>query len=325
MVRELFQEIGGTVDTVTVDEKQLMVYWYPDSDIDNAVEKLLPLLQAGRLAEAALLMELLKSDDKDNVVLLYNLGMAYSDLGILENAIPMLAKLTDLEPKHTNGLVALGVALMRLDSIADAENALRRAVQSDETNPWAFRNLGAALLKQKRGSEAVAALRKATELNATDDQAWYGLAEALEMTSDIIGADLAYQHVLAINEFGKMAEATRSARSRIAVSQFRSVSPTKDRMDAVMYILGALEKYAAMSDGEVKKVGFEIAMLGTRGIDINDSTSKYKLKSLPGEFSGLHLLCLEYVAFKRIDPSMDIGFDLAQEYRSALSIQGMKK
>jgi hypothetical protein len=47
------------------------------------------------------------------------------------------------------------------------------------------------------------------------------------------------------------------------------------------------------------------------GLDVNDSTPKYRLRSLPGEFSGLHLVAIEYVAFKQVTPQTDIGFDFA--------------
>jgi hypothetical protein len=88
-----------------------------------------------------------------------------------------------------------------------------------------------------------------------------------------------------------------------------------------MYLLEALERFAAMPAAEVKKVGYEIAMLGTKGIDINDPTAKYSIKTFPGDYSGLRLLCFEYVSFKQIDPSLDIGFDLSKEYASALLLR----
>ena len=71
---------------------------------------------------------------------------------------------------------------------------------------------------------------------------------------------------------------------------------------------------------QVQKIGFEIAILETRGLDINDSTPKYTLQSMPGKFSGLHLLCFEYVAFQQIAPGKDIGFDLSAEYQTARSL-----
>ena len=56
------------------------------------------------------------------------------------------------------------------------------------------------------------------------------------------------------------------------------------------------------------------------GLDNDDLTDKYKLKSLPGTFSGLHLLAIMYTAFKQIDPTMDTGADFAAEYQAALEM-----
>jgi hypothetical protein len=63
-------------------------------------------------------------------------------------------------------------------------------------------------------------------------------------------------------------------------------------------------------------------MLGTRGLDVNDPAPKYTLTSIPGKFSGLHLLCIEYVGFQIIDPSIDLGFDLSAEYAAARKRHG---
>lgn len=48
---------------------------------------------------------------------------------------------------------------------------------------------------------------------------------------------------------------------------------------------------------------------------------RYLLRSLPGRFSGLHMVYLMYAAFKIIDPTGDIGFDLAKEYALANQIR----
>jgi hypothetical protein len=64
----------------------------------------------------------------------------------------------------------------------------------------------------------------------------------------------------------------------------------------------------------VQAIGFEIALLGQRGIDVNDPAEKYMLRSLPGSFSGLHLTALMYVSFQQIAPDQLISFDLAAEY-----------
>ena len=87
-----------------------------------------------------------------------------------------------------------------------------------------------------------------------------------------------------------------------------------------MYCLGAIQKFDKMSQSEVQKIGFEIARLGQRGLDTNDPTQKYRLKSLPGDYSGVNLVSLMDVAFKIIAPEQDMGFDLSKEYELAKSM-----
>ena len=82
--------------------------------------------------------------------------------------------------------------------------------------------------------------------------------------------------------------------------------------------MGALQKFQGLDTEEVRRITYEIAMLGMNGLDVNDPAKKYSIKSLPGDYSGLHLLCIEYVGFKQIDPSVDLGFDLSKEYAAAL-------
>ena len=41
---------------------------------------------------------------------------------------------------------------------------------------------------------------------------------------------------------------------------------------------------------ETQEIAFEIALLGQRGLDINNPEQKYSLRTLPGKYSGLFLL-----------------------------------
>ncbi len=111
----------------------------------------------------------------------------------------------------------------------------------------------------------------------------------------------------------------------MAQKSFRSVTPSGIRLDAVMYCLGALEKFEIMPRDEVQQIGFEIALLGTRGIEVNDPAQKYTLRSLDGNFSGLHLVSLQYVAFKIIAPEQNIGFNLEDEYQAAEALFQKRK
>jgi hypothetical protein len=61
-------------------------------------------------------------------------------------------------------------------------------------------------------------------------------------------------------------------------------------------------------------------MLGTKGFDINDTDQQYQLRSMPGRFSGMQMVCIMYVGFKRIAPEYAASFDLSNEYAAALEI-----
>jgi hypothetical protein len=88
-------------------------------------------------------------------------------------------------------------------------------------------------------------------------------------------------------------------------------------------LLDELSKRSKASRGHLSPLSpitCEIAMLGSRGLNLNDSEKKHTLQSLPGYFSGLHLLCLQYVGFQILDPTIDVGIDLSAEYQAALEI-----
>ena len=62
-------------------------------------------------------------------------------------------------------------------------------------------------------------------------------------------------------------------------------------------------------------MGIEIALRRTRGIDVNSSEPQYTLSNMEGNFSGLYLVCLQYVAFQQFAPEQDIGFDLTRSMK----------
>lgn len=319
-VRTAFTNLKGVVQSLTVSNALVRVVWQYENHRTSYLDQIAKILSKGNYADGILLLELFLSNEPENPDLLYNLGMAYSDQNQLKQAIALLTKLIKTEPEHVNGRVALGVALARSHEDDDAIRELQIAIEKAPQNLWAHRNLGAALMHQKRYSEALEHLRLATEIDANDQAAWFGYGQALGKAEKLDEADQAYLKTIDIDEFSNIAELARKERSKLAQDTFHSRTPGIERMDAVMYCLGALQKFADMTSDEVQKIGFEIAMLGTRGLDVNDSTPKYTLHSLPGKFSGLHLVSIEYVAFKQLMPAQDIGFDLSKEYRMAISL-----
>ena len=66
-------------------------------------------------------------------------------------------------------------------------------------------------------------------------------------------------------------------------------------------------------------------MKGRTGLDINNPDKKYTLDSMGDSFTGLQLVSYMYVGFKIIDPKMDIGMDLSEEYKQALDLSSRER
>jgi len=289
--------------------------------VDTAVAR----LQRGEYQAAITTLEILRFHDPANTAVLYNLGMALSDQGQLPAAIAHLRRAGQLDPTDANTQIALGVALARDGKLEEAIVCLQNGVLLDPANPWAYRNLGGCQARLGRNTEAEANLRRAAELNPDDPAAHVGLGKVLLELKRSDEADEHFLRVIELDPFGAIGESAKESRTRIAEANFRSTGIGGLRPDAVMYLAGALELFASMTPKQVQSVGMEIAVLGLKGLDTNDPAQKYRLKCLPGPFSGLNLMCLMYVAFKQIAPDQDIGFDVTREYRAALEFVEARK
>jgi tetratricopeptide (TPR) repeat protein len=323
-LKKEFQGFGGTA-RIVVGSDVIHVTWAPDPEGPDPIDIALDRLRRGEYPQAIQGLQLLVKAHPDDPNVLYNLGMALSDVGQLDSAERHLRHLVEIDPTHSNARVALGVALARQRRNADAVEVLRSALAIEPDNPHALRNLGGCLLRSGETEEAVKALRRATEVSPDDQQAWFGLAEAEFDRDNLDEADGLFIKTIEIDPFSEIADLAKTRRSEIAQANFRSIGRGAERLDAVMYLLGAIEKFEAMSGADVQRVGFEVATVGMRGLDVNDPEQKYQLQSLPGRFSGLHMVCLMYAAFKIIAPEQDVGFDLSREYQAAMSLHIAKR
>jgi len=321
-----FEPTGGRV-TVSVGE-EIAVSWVPDGISPSPLERAVSFLREGHRHEAISLLGLLLLARPDDDLVLYNLGMAESDQGEFDAAIRHLTRATEIDPQNANAFVGLAVAQQRGDDTQAALKSLERAIGLDPDNGQAQLNLGAVLGGMGRGEDGRRHLREAARLMPGDQRALYALAYGLEQggsAEQLAEADGLYKQVIALDEQSDFAEQARRSRSGLAQRSFRAKTEMPARMDAVMYCLGALQKFAKMSQGEVQAVAFEIALLGQRGLDVNNPDPQYTLRSLPGDYSGLHLMSLMYVGFKQLAPDKDIGFDLAEEYRTAQRMLSAEK
>jgi hypothetical protein len=94
---------------------------------------------------------------------------------------------------------------------------------------------------------------------------------------------------------------------------------------ALIYFLGALERFEDMVDSRVLQIVSEIALLGQSGLDYSSPDKQYTLQSLPGEqFSGLQLMCLMHTGLKHVEPSADPGTGLDDAYSTAVMMHQAK-
>jgi len=321
VVRKLFRKLGGRIQKIEYTPQTMQVTWQQDLQAQDPVLPIADMLNRGERAEGMLLLRLLLSDQPDNPYVLYNLGMALSDQGKLAEATALLSHLVEVDPSHVNGWVALGVALLRNGEDERGIEALEQAVALEPRNPWAQRNLGAALAEVGRVYTGIEHLREATELAPDDDLAWYGLGQALEQAGDDDEADKAYRRVLQIDEFGQAAGLAREGLTRIAERVLRANAVDGLRMDAVWYMVDALDAFEGMTPAEVQQVGFEAAMLGRRGLDLNKTEPRYTLRTLPGDYSALNVVAIMYAAFRQFAPETDLGIDLSREYQAAVAMR----
>jgi Flp pilus assembly protein TadD len=237
-----FNRFGGW-SRIQVDAGTIEVSWTPDRQPPDPLEQIIGKLRHGDYGGAITLLQLFLSDRPNDVTILYNLGMALSDVGRLAEAEEHLQHTVDLAPDQINARVALGVALQRQGQAARAIEVLRAAVHRAPDNLWAQRNLGVCLLSAGQIQEAEACLRRATQMHPEDQQSWHGLAQVLERLGDTAEADEAYRKAIDIDEYSPIAELARQARTAMAQSAFRERLPGMKRPDAVMHCLDAIERF----------------------------------------------------------------------------------
>ncbi|NBV35133.1 MAG: tetratricopeptide repeat protein [Proteobacteria bacterium] len=315
-----FIDEGGAAEVV-VTKDRIIIRWSASSEAKSITERGINWLKEGDSEKgiATLRLALLRNPTDSDA--LFNLGMALSDQGVLEESVNFLKQSVAMHPSHAHGWVALGVAQARMGDDASAIESLKKAVIIDPKDGYSHKNLGALLSRMGNANEALKHLQTATQMLPTDPDAWFNLAGTLAEAGVLDGADEAYKKVIHLAPNGQLAHRSEAARNRIVESTFRERGVDL-RPDAFSYCFSALQRFDGMPKAEIQRITFEIAMLGTRGLRVNDPAEQYTLNAIPGKFSGLHLLCIEYVGFKLIDPSVDLGFDLSAEYAAACLIRG---
>jgi len=312
----------GQQALVSVDDEEIQVLTLPaDSD---PLDFVMTMLQNGRIKEAVPYLESMVKIDPSNAQVLYNLGIAYSEMGQFDEAIIRLKRAVQLNPRNAHAWTGIGVAYQRMGKRELALEPMQKAVEADPEDGYGRRNLGAMLMGLRRYDEALAHFREARNSLPHDAQTLYGLAAALEAVGGDDESDEADElHQVVIQRWpgSEVAELARAARTKRAHSNMRAKVGGGLRPDVMMYIDGALDTFETVGPAKTQQIAFEIAMKGQQGLDINDPEQKYTLNTLPGKYSGMHLVSIMYAGMKAMDPDIEPGIDLEAEYSAAMALR----
>ena len=143
----------GQTAMVTVDDEEITVMAFPATA--SALDFVMPMLRSGRIAEAVPYLESLTKSAPADAAVLYNLGIAYSELGQYDEAIIRLKRAVQLDPGHAHAWVGIGNAYHRMRKPDQALEAFEKAVQADPKDGYTRRNLGGILIGFKSIDEAV--------------------------------------------------------------------------------------------------------------------------------------------------------------------------
>lgn len=310
---------SGQNAIVTVDDTEIGVMTYPRNA--DALDMIMPMLKAGKLAEAVPYLEAINKSEPGNAAVLYNLGICYSELSQFDEAIIRLKRAVKIDPDYLHAWVGIGVAYHRLRKPEQAFEAYREAVRINPNDGYTQRNLGSLLMSMKRPSEALPHLRQALSLMPDDPQAIFGLALCLSELETVDAdreADGLFNRIIKEHPTSPVVEHAEKARTRLAHKGLQDGAVGGLRLDVVAYITDALRTFEKVGPQDMQRIALEIALKGQSGLQINDPAKQYTLKTLPGEFSGLQLLAIMYAAFQKVDPSADVGADFSKEYALAI-------
>jgi tetratricopeptide (TPR) repeat protein len=317
---QLFTDAGGTA-MVAIRDGLVHVQWRPEAgDPEEALFRFsVKLLRRGDYKSAEPVLRALLARNPNHPDVLCNLGMMLSDQGRLTEAIELLSRYVDSKPNEAKGWTALGVAYSRIGDGGRATEALGKAVALEPDNPHSLRNLGGLLLKHSP-DQALPLLERATHILPDVQAALFGLAQCLLALGRTSDADTQFARVIETSPLTEIAEQARQARTRLAEESHRSASAGQARANVMEYCLDGLKRLTAMNEEGVKAAVYEIAMLGRAGFDTNDPQKKHRLQSLPGEFSGLHLVSLMYTGLRLLKLDASVGMDISREFEAAKAL-----
>lgn len=311
-----FIGFGGKARVVIDDASRVIeVLWTKYSNWKDPKQRALDILNAGQIEQALPILTTLYHKDPNDVDTLYRLGLAYSELGQYHRAAELLEKAVEFAPDHVHALVGLGVAEVAAGNLLIGEEWLRKAIHLEPNNRWALRNLCGALIKQERFEESLIMISECLVVAPDDIAMMIAYGDCLIELGRSKESEVHYRNAIMI---GGPEHLVDLAKARLTKKSEQTLRSSGDiRPDVVQYMKDALDRFKSMEVTQIQNLALELSLLGNKGLNINDPSKKYQIKTWTGEYTGLHLISIMYAAFQQFAADTDIGIDLSKEYRIA--------
>ena len=207
-------------------------------------------------AEAALRRTL--EVDSTHAKALLNLARVLLERGKPSDALDYVEKVVELEPESGQGWRVLGNAYSDLGMVKEAVSAYRRALVLDHRDAWTMNNLGLLMIREGRYEEALPPLARATELRPDVAVFQNNLGIALERTGHLPEAVVAFRAALdADPDYTK----ARVSLERVEPKVAQTTSPEPlDLMRLAGEFADEIERWKQMAreEREEKPVGSEM-------------------------------------------------------------------
>jgi tetratricopeptide (TPR) repeat protein len=182
---------------------------------------------AGQFPPAIRILEQLRREKPNDVVLLAHLGQVYVAAGDDASGVPLLEQVVAVAPERFEALVDLATGYMHQNNLADARSIVDRAISINPSYAPAYETLGLVLWRggdsraaiaafddavrrdprntralvwmgmvytnMDKPAEAVAAFQRATKADPTNVDAWIGIANGEMNRRDMNAASAALQ------------------------------------------------------------------------------------------------------------------------------------
>ncbi len=145
-------------------------------ELDQYAATASELVEHGRYGEALEYLLLVLQERPDDPGALWELAMAYSNLGHNTEALAVLEQLNSRIPSNAELRTAMGCVQLRLGRYQDAKINLLRAYAFDRENAVILRNLGHAYQGLGDAASAEQAFLAAHEMDSDDNRTVHALA-----------------------------------------------------------------------------------------------------------------------------------------------------